>query len=78
MAINNVTLPEGNAWSQKFNFTVNLNAPSGRIVTVAYTATNGTATAGEDFKETSGTLTFLPGTTSQTITVLIEGETLLN
>jgi chitinase len=38
-------------------------------VTVDFGTANGTATAGEDFYYTSGTLTFAPGQTSQIVTV---------
>ena len=50
-------------------FTVTLSAVSGQTVTVAYNTSNGTASAGADYTSASGTLTFAPGTTSQTITV---------
>src|SRR5262249_15595090 len=36
---------------------------------------NGTASAGTDYQAVSGTLTFAPGQTSQTISVLIPAET---
>ena len=42
-------------------FEVALSAPSGLEVTVAYDAADGTATVGEDFDATAGTLTFAPG-----------------
>jgi hypothetical protein len=46
-------------------------------VTVAYTTANGTATAGSDYTATSGTLTFAPGETVQTVDVPIVGDTTL-
>jgi hypothetical protein len=61
-------VPEG----QNASFVVSLDAVSGKTVTVQYaTATGGTSTAtsGLDYTPTSGTLTFMPGTTQQTITV---------
>lgn len=81
LAINNVSIVEGNAGTQGLTFTVGLMAPSGRTVTVSYTTTTtaeitGPATADIDFTTTRGTLTFLPGTTTQTITVPIVGDTL--
>lgn len=48
-----------------------LSAPSGQHVTVGYAATNGTAVAGVDFVPVTGRLTFLPGQTTQTISVPI-------
>jgi chitinase len=43
-------------------------------VTVAYATANGTATAGSDYSANSATLTFAPGETSQTITILIKSD----
>ncbi len=48
-----------------------LSAASGRVVTVNYATSDGTATAGSDYTATSGTLTFNPGETSKTIQVTI-------
>ena len=50
---------------------VRLSAPSGQAVSVAYTVTNGTATAGLDFVALTGVLQFSPGQTSKTIAVPI-------
>ena len=50
-------------------FAVTLDRSSTLIVTVDYTTSNGTATAGQDYTATSGTLTFNPGDTAKTITV---------
>ena len=46
-----------------------LSAPSGRAVSVAFTATNGTATAGLDYVALTGVVEFAPGQTAKTITV---------
>jgi hypothetical protein len=48
-----------------------LSAPSGQTVTVGFAATNGTAVAGVDFVPVTGLLTFLPGQTTQIISVPI-------
>jgi serine/threonine protein kinase len=50
-------------------FTVNLSAPSADPITVVYSTSNDTATAGSDYVATSGTLIFEPGVTSRTIIV---------
>jgi len=55
-------------------FTVRLSKPSTHVVTVRYSTANGTATAGSDYTAASGTLTFTPGTTTQTIAVRILGD----
>ena len=57
-------------------FTVNLNAASGKTVTVDYTTVADTATAGVDFATTAGTLTFTPGVTLLSIPVPIQPDTL--
>ena len=51
------------------NVVVRLSSASTNTVTVAYTTVDGTAHAGVDYTTTSGTLTFAPGTTSQTIAI---------
>jgi hypothetical protein len=56
-------------------FTISLSRPATGIVPVSYTAVAGTGFTATDFVPTSGTLTFQPGTTSQTVTVPINGST---
>jgi hypothetical protein len=55
------------------NFTVALSNASTLPVTVNYTTQNGTATAGIDYTQTSGTLTFNPGQTSLNVPVTVQG-----
>ena len=43
-------------------FYLALNTPSDRVVSLKYETVDGTATAGEDYQERSGTLAFIPGT----------------
>ena len=50
---------------------VTLSAPSGKVVTVNYASSNGTAVEGQDYAEAVGTLTFAPGETSQVIEISI-------
>lgn len=75
LTINNVSLAEGNSGGTSYQFTVNLSAASSNTVTVQYTTANGTATAGSDYTATSGTLTFAPGQTQQTLSVTVNGDT---
>src|SRR5438046_3517628 len=49
--------------------TVNRTGTTNNAVTVDFTTTNVTATAGSDYTATNGTLSFAPGETSKTITV---------
>jgi hypothetical protein len=77
LVINNVSVTEPNSGSIDAVFTVTLSTVSGRTVTVNYaTGNNTSAVAGSDFTATSGTLTFAPGTTSQTISVPVLGDVL--
>ena len=55
-------------------FTVSLSQASTRPVTVRWGMANGTATAGRDYVATAGSLTFAPGQTRRTITVLVIGD----
>jgi hypothetical protein len=74
LSINNVSNNEGNSGTTPFTFTVTLSASSASTVTVNYATANGTATAGSDYVATSGVLTFAPGITTQPITVLVNGD----
>ena len=57
-------------------FTVSISAANGETVTVDYATSNGTATAGQDYTSTSGTLTFPANSvTSRTISVPITDDT---
>ncbi|MDT5123532.1 MAG: hypothetical protein QOC96_3014, partial [Acidobacteriota bacterium] len=75
LSINDVSLNEGNSGTTNFTFTVTLSASSNLTVTVNYATANGTATAPSDYQSTSNTLTFNPGETQKTITVLVNGDT---
>ncbi|MDP3859664.1 MAG: Calx-beta domain-containing protein [Stagnimonas sp.] len=74
LSIGNATVTEGNSGSATATFTVSLSAASGQTVTVSYATANGTATAGSDYTAKNGTLSFAPGTTSQTIAVVVSGD----
>ena len=52
-------------------FPVTLGRASTLTVTVGYATSDGTATAGQDYTATSGTLTFNPGETAKTVTVAL-------
>ncbi len=74
LAIDNVTVNDGSTGATA-DFTVSLSQASSSAVTVNYATANGTATAGTDYTAESGTLTFAPGTTTQTIAVPITADT---
>ena len=59
-------------------FTVSLNAPQTQSVQVDYYTSDGSAVAGRgDYQPTIGTLVFAPGQTSQTVTVVVNSNTLV-
>jgi uncharacterized protein YhjY with autotransporter beta-barrel domain len=74
LSINDVTVSEGNAGTVNAVFTVTLGAASGQAVSVNYATADGTATQPADYTNTNGTLNFTPGQTTQTITVLLNGD----
>lgn len=79
LAINDVNVNEGNTGTINLVFNVTLNNASGRTVTVNYATSDGTATTGagpggSDYLATSGTLTFTAGMTSQTVSVVVNGD----
>ena len=77
MNIDNVTHVEGDSGQINYIFTVTLSAASGQTIVVPFATEDGTATlAGLDYIPTSGSITFLPGQTSRTITVQASGDTL--
>jgi Ca2+-binding RTX toxin-like protein len=77
LAINDVTITEGNSGTKNATFTVTRTGTATSQITVDYTTANGTATAGSDYKAKSGTLTLATNETSKNITVAIIGDTTL-
>ena len=75
LSINNISHAEGNTGTTSFTFTVTLSYTATQTVTVAYATSDGTATAPSDYTSTSGTLTFSPGITTQTVPVVVKGDT---
>ena len=66
-----ITDAEASEGDGEMAFAVRLSVPSSRTVTVEYATADGTALAGTDYEETTGTLTFSAETTAQTIRVPI-------
>src|SRR5439155_125188 len=76
ISINDVAVVEGNSGTASAVFTVSLSNPSSQTITVNYATADGTATvADSDDQNATGTVTFPPGQTTQTITVLVNGDT---
>jgi uncharacterized repeat protein (TIGR01451 family)/CSLREA domain-containing protein len=74
LSIGDVTLNEGNSGTTSFDFPVTLSPASAFPVTVSYVTVDGTASAGSDYQPVSGTVTFAPGQTTKTISVLVNGD----
>ncbi len=74
LRIGNATVTEGQSAQKSIQLTVTLSVPVSSPVTVDYSTISGTATAGSDFVAATGTITFAPNQTTQTITVLINGD----
>jgi hypothetical protein len=74
IAINNVGRNEGWLSPNVYNFTVSLSAPSPQTVNVPYSTASGSAVSGSDFVGQAGLLTFLPGQTSKTVSVSVNGD----
>ncbi|MFO0674822.1 MAG: Calx-beta domain-containing protein [Polyangiaceae bacterium] len=83
VTIDDVAVDEGQAGTTNLVFTATLSNTSGRAVKVDYATADGTAKAGgalasggQDYLATSGTLTFPPGTSTQTVSVAVNGDVL--
>ena len=75
ISISDVVVTEGNQGTVSANFVVSLSAASAKPVSVTVTTVEATATAGRDFQPATATVTFLPNTTSLTVSVPVIGDT---
>ena len=76
ISINDVVITEGNSGTKVATFTVSHTGSA--AFSVNYATANSTATAGTsgDYLATSGTLNFADGTSTQTVSVTIRGDTI--
>ncbi len=74
ISVNDVSQVEGNAGTSALVFTVTLSQTFAGTITVDYALTPGSATPGEDYVDTSGTLTFNPNVVSQSLAVDVLGD----
>ncbi|SUI87410.1 Ig-like domain-containing protein [Shewanella morhuae] len=77
LSVADASMAEGDSGTANMAHTVTLSSTSALTVTVNYTTSNGTATAGSDYTATNGTLTFSPYEISKTINVPILGDGLV-
>ncbi|MCB0923554.1 MAG: hypothetical protein KDB50_03260 [Mycobacterium sp.] len=75
LSIGGASVAEGDSGTSNLAFTVSLSNVATNPVTVRYATSDGTATAGSDYVESSGTMTFAAGESSKTITVSVIGDT---
>lgn len=75
ITIDDTSVIEGNLGTVNAQFDVSLSAPSGKVITVNFATSNGTATSGSDYEQTTGSVTFLPGEMSKQVVVRVIGDT---
>jgi hypothetical protein len=77
IAINNVSVTEGNSGTTNLTFTATLSGSGSDLpVRVNYATSPGTALSPADFTAESGSVTFTPGQTSRAISIAVRGDTL--
>ncbi len=74
ISIADVTVDEGDSGTNSAAFIVSLSNASSRTIRVNFATANNTALAGTHYVNTSGTLTFAPGTITQPINVQVNGD----
>jgi Calx-beta domain/Bacterial Ig-like domain (group 2) len=76
LSISDASVLEGNAGRQTMVFLVTLSGPLQRRLTVDWETQDGTATEGDrDYRGASGTLRFVRGQSSATVSVNVRGDT---
>ena len=75
LSIADASVTEGNSGSLNLLLNVTLDVTSTSTITVKYATSDGSATAGSDYSNRNGTLTFAAGVANQTISVPVTGDT---
>jgi hypothetical protein len=75
LSIAGATVLEGNIGTTSAVFALHLDHPHVLPVSVNFATADGSAVAGADYIATSGTVTFAPGETNQSVAVLVNGDT---
>jgi glucose/arabinose dehydrogenase len=75
LAINDISITEGNAGISFGSFTVFLSPASSQVVTVNYATANNTAFEPSDYQARGGSVTFQPGETSRDVVMTVNGDT---
>ena len=74
--INDITITEGDFGTSVVTFTISLAETSLASVVFQFQTVDGTAIAGQDYLPVSGQLTFAPGETQKTVSVVVLGDVL--
>jgi hypothetical protein len=78
LSIADVNITEGNSGSKSLTFTVRLSkADRNRVISVNYSTADGSALGGSDYTPVSGTVSIAAGRTTNTLTVPIIGDTMV-
>jgi hypothetical protein len=73
--ISDTSVNEGNSGTTNASFTISMDKPTDRAVTVDYATSDGSATAPDDYASTSATATIPEGETRTTVSVPVNGDT---
>jgi hypothetical protein len=76
VSIGDVTVTEGDGGTVTASFPVTLDRASAQTVSASFATANGTATSPADYQAGSGTVTFVPGDTAETVSVAVNGDLL--
>jgi hypothetical protein len=76
LSVADASILEGNVGSRSLFFSPILSLPSGKAISLDYATGGGTASAGSDYAPASGSLSFAPGSTVQSIDVTVFGDLL--
>ena len=77
LTVDDPSVTEGDTGTANLTFTVTLAPASSQTVTVDYATSNGSATAGSDYTAATGTLTFNPSVTTQTVSIVVSGDAVI-
>ncbi|MDH4049825.1 MAG: PQQ-dependent sugar dehydrogenase [Gammaproteobacteria bacterium] len=76
LVVDSPQIIEGDTGTAVLNFALSLSIAIDSDASVAYTTVDGTAKAAEDYESRKGTVTFLRGETTKSLTIEIVGDTL--
>jgi len=74
IAVNDVTIAEGNAGTKSITFALTLSAPTPVPVSVNWATADGTALAGSDYVAATGKVVFGPGIISVPVDLVVNGD----